>query len=199
LSESPEPTFFETPEHLRRWLEENHASATELWVGFYKKGTGRASVTWPEAVDEALCFGWIDGVRYRIDEESYRQRFTPRRESSTWSAVNIRRMRELTEEGRVRPSGLEAFERRSAKRSGTYSYEQREKARLDEALERRFRAATSAWAYFEQEAPWYRKTAIFWVMSAKRQETRERRLGILIESSAQQERIPQLRRTDDRR
>lgn len=199
MSESPEPTFFEAPEDLRRWLEENHATATELWVGFYKKGTGRPSITWPEAVDEALCCGWIDGVRYRIDEESYRQRFTPRRESSTWSAVNIRRMRELIEEGRVRPSGLEAFERRSEKRSGTYSYEQRERARLDEALERRFRAEAAAWAHFEQEAPWYRKTAVFWVMSAKRQETRERRLGILVESSAQQARIPQLRRTDDRR
>jgi len=193
MPNDPDPLFFETAEDFRRWLEENHASATELWVGFHKKGTGRPSITWPEAVDEALCFGWIDGVRYRIDEESYRQRFTPRRERSTWSAVNIRRMKELIGEARVRPSGLEAFERRPREKSG-YSYEERRGAELSGAFESRFRAEAAAWEYFAGEAPWYRRTAVFWVMSAKRQETRERRLGVLIKSSAERKRVPPLRR-----
>jgi len=192
----PEPTFFETPAQLCRWLEENHATAGELLMGLYKKGSGRPSITWPESVDEALCFGWIDGVRRSRDEESYTIRFTPRRERSTWSAVNIRRMEELIAAGRARPAGLAAFESRTEDRSRTYSYEQRHRAELDEDLARRFRAEEGAWAHFQGEAPWYRKTATFWVMSAKKPETRERRLATLIASSAEGRRVPPLRRKD---
>ncbi|MEZ5331792.1 MAG: YdeI/OmpD-associated family protein [Thermoanaerobaculia bacterium] len=188
------PTFFETPGDFRRWLQENHETESELIVGFKKKGTGLPSITWPESVDEALCFGWIDGIRRRLDEESYTIRFTPRRPESNWSAVNIRRMGELMDEGRVHSAGRRAFENRTEDRSRTYSYEQRDRAQLDEEMEERFREAEDAWSYFRDEAPWYRKTAIFWVMSAKKQETRERRLGVLIASSRERERIPPLRR-----
>lgn len=192
----PEPTFFETPEQFRRWLEEHYATAGELLVGLYKKGSGRPSITWPESVDEALCFGWIDGVRRSRDEESYTIRFTPRRERSTWSAVNIRRMEELIAAGRARPAGVSAFEQRTEDRSRTYSYERRDRAAFDEELERRFRSEGAAWEHFQGEAPWYRKTATFWVMSAKRPETRERRLAVLIASSAEGKRVPPLRRKD---
>lgn len=191
---APEPRFFETAEDFRHWLERHHATATELVAGFKKKGTGLPSITWPESVDEALCFGWIDGIRRRIDEESYSIRFTPRRPRSNWSALNIRRMRALIAAGRVRPPGLACFESRTADRSRTYSYEQRDRARFDADLERRFRAAEEAWTWFRDQPPGYRKTATFWVMSAKRQSTRERRLGVLVDSSAKGRRIPPLRR-----
>ncbi len=180
-----EPTFFASPVEFRAWLERHHESARELWVGFYKKGSGRASITWPEAVDEALCFGWIDGVRKGIDEESYANRFTPRKPRSTWSAVNIRRVEELTRAGRMRPAGLRAFEQRSEERSATYSYEQRKEASLEPAQERLFRANRKAWEFFQAQAPWYRRAAIWWVVSAKRQETRNKRLATLIEDSEQ--------------
>ena len=194
MTDASEPTFFETPDAFRSWLEENHAEESELVVGFKKKATGLPSITWPESVDEALCFGWIDGIRRRLDDESYTVRFTPRRPESNWSDRNIRRMRALIAEGRVRPAGLAAFEERTADRSRTYSYEQRERARFDDEFEQRFHGEQEAWRWFRQQPPGYRKTATFWVMSAKRQETRERRLGILIESSAKGERIAPLRR-----
>jgi uncharacterized protein YdeI (YjbR/CyaY-like superfamily) len=179
-----EPTFFATPADFRAWLEQHHADTPELLVGYCKKGSGRPSITWPESVDEALCFGWIDGVRRGIDDERYSIRFTPRKARSTWSAVNIARARELIELGRMTPSGLAAFEARSDERSAIYAYEQRRAAELDADQERRFRAAPAAWEWFERQPPSYRRAAIHWVTSAKRPETRERRLAALIEDSA---------------
>ncbi len=134
------PVFFATPQEFRAWLVEHHATATELWIGLYKKGSGRPSITWPEAVDEALCFGWIDSVRQRIDDERYMNRFTPRKPTSNWSAVNIRRVEELTEQRRMRAAGLKAFRERREDRTAIYSYEQRHLAKLEPAQERRFRA-----------------------------------------------------------
>jgi uncharacterized protein YdeI (YjbR/CyaY-like superfamily) len=182
------PRFFATPEALRKWLEEHHETATELWVGLYKKGSGRPSVTWPEVVDEALCFGWIDGVRKSIDDESYMNRLTPRR-ANFWSAVNVRRFEALRKQGRVRPAGLRAFERRRVDETATYSYERRHEAKLDPAFVRRFRSQRKAWDWFQAQPNGYRTTAVYWVMSAKRPETRERRLATLIEDSANGRRI----------
>lgn len=178
------PRFFATSEEFRAWLEEHHADATELWVGYYKKGSGRPSLTWPESVDEALCFGWIDGVRKSIDAESYAIRFTPRRAGSTWSAVNIKRVQELKELGRMTPAGLEAFAARAEERSGIYAYEQRGGAELGEEFEALFRAHAEAWAFFQAQPAGYRKTATWWVVSAKREETRRKRLATLIADSA---------------
>jgi len=154
-----------------------------LLVGFYKRGSGKPSITWPESVDEALCFGWIDGVRRSLDGDGYTIRFTPRKPRSTWSAVNTKRASELIAQGRMRPAGLEAFEKRTGERSGTYSYEQRHTARLDEVYEQQFRANRKAWDYFQAQAPWYRRTAIWWVVSARREETRLKRLATLIAES----------------
>ncbi len=179
-----EPTTFERPQDFRTWLEQHHDSASEIWVGYYKKASGKPSMTWPESVDEALCFGWIDGIRKSIDAEAYMIRFTPRRARSIWSAVNIGRVAALTEEGRMRPSGLEAFEARREDRSGIYSYEQRDEAKLDPGYEKRFSAKKEAWAAFEAMPKSYRQAAIRWVMTAKKEETRERRLATLIEDSA---------------
>jgi len=187
-----EPTFFATPDEFRAWLQEHHATASELLVGFHKKDSGRPSITWPRAVDQALCFGWIDGVRRRIDDASYSIRFTPRKARSTWSAVNVRRVGELTAEGLMHPAGLAAFERRSAARTAIYSYEQRRGAELDAERERRFRANERAWAWFEAQPPSYRRTATHWVISAKRAETRERRLERLIADSAAGRPMPPL-------
>jgi uncharacterized protein YdeI (YjbR/CyaY-like superfamily) len=188
-----EPTTFERPDDFRRWLERHHESEPELWVGYFKKASGRASMTWPESVDEALCYGWIDGIRKRIDDERYMIRFTPRRAGSIWSAVNIGRVAVLTEEGRMRPAGREAFETRREDRSGIYSYERRDEAVLSPAFEKRFRARKRAWAWFEAQPKGYRQNTIRWVMSAKRQETRERRLATLMEDSAAGLRIAPLR------
>lgn len=179
-----EPIFFETPADFRAWLEEHHADRSELLVGFHKKGTGRPSLTWPESVDQALCFGWIDGVRRSLDEHSYTIRFTPRKARSTWSAINIRRAGELIEAGLMAPAGLAALERRSDDRSRIYAYEQRAQAKLDPAAEKEFRANRKAWAFFSEQAPWYRRNATYWVISAKKEETRRKRLRTLIEDSA---------------
>ncbi len=178
------PTFFATPTELRAWLEEHHATTPELWVGFYKKGSGKPSITWPESVDEALCFGWIDGVRKGIDDTSYAIRFTRRKARSIWSAVNVSRATELTRLGLMRPAGLKAFEERAAERSSVYSYEQ-ENAALDAESEQQFRANTQAWDFFQAQAPWYRKAAIWWVISAKKEATRLKRLATLIADSEQ--------------
>jgi uncharacterized protein YdeI (YjbR/CyaY-like superfamily) len=188
------PTFFPTPDDFRKWLERNHEAGGELLVGFYKRGSGKPSITWPESVDQALCFGWIDGVRRSIDETSYSIRFTPRKSASTWSKINIDRVEELKRRGLVHPAGLRAFERRSEKKSGIYSYEQRDKAKLSREDQRRFRAVAEAWAFFRAQAPWYQKTATFWVMSAMREETRKRRLDVLIRDSARGRTIPPLTR-----
>jgi uncharacterized protein YdeI (YjbR/CyaY-like superfamily) len=179
-----EPTFFAAPSAFRAWLEEHHERARELWVGFYKKGSGKPSITWPEAVDEALCFGWIDGVRKGIDDVSYTIRFTPRKARSIWSSVNVKRAEELARLGLMRPAGLSAFEARAAERSGIYAYEQRNAAELAEEYERRFRANRAAWDFFQAQAASYRRTAIWWVVSAKREETRLKRLAALIDDSA---------------
>jgi uncharacterized protein YdeI (YjbR/CyaY-like superfamily) len=179
-----QPRFFATPSEFRAWLEKHHATAKELLVGFHKKGSGKPSITWPEAVDEALSFGWIDGVRRSIDDVSYTNRFTPRTTRSTWSERNIERAKELIAEGRMSPAGRKAFEARTDDRSAIYSYEQRGQAKLGRAFERQFRANTKAWAFFQSQSPGYRTTATYWVVSAKREETRRRRLATLIDDSA---------------
>lgn len=184
-----EPRFFARPEDFRRWLAAHHVQESALLVGFHKLGSGLPSITWPESVDEALCFGWIDGVRRRLDDLSYAIRFTPRKPTSTWSAVNIRRMAELIAEGRVETPGLAAFERRSEKKSAIYAYEQRNEAAFDAAFERRFRAQKAAWTFFQAQPPGYRQLATYWVMTAKRPETREKRLEKLIEVSGAGRRI----------
>ncbi|MGE5827522.1 MAG: YdeI/OmpD-associated family protein [Micromonosporaceae bacterium] len=184
--------FFETPEQWRAWLAEHGADATEVLVGFHKKGTGRPSITWPESVDQALCFGWIDGIRRGLDAESYTIRFTPRKPTSNWSAVNIRRMQELIDQGLVHPAGLRAFERRRDDRSAIYSYEQRRAATLPPEYVRQLRANSAAWEFFRAQAPSYQRTAIYWVVSAKREETRKRRLATLIDDSAHGRRIAPL-------
>lgn len=184
--------FFSTPAELRAWFEANHDTATELWLGYHRKRTGKPSVTWQDVVDQELCFGWIDSVRYSLGDESSAQRITPRRKGSVWSAVNIRRYRELERQGLVHAAGRAAFEKRDEARSGIYSYENA--AAFDPAMESKFRKASAAWRFFEAQAPWYRRTAAHWVMSAKRDETRRRRLSLLIEHSKNGERIPPLRR-----
>jgi uncharacterized protein YdeI (YjbR/CyaY-like superfamily) len=177
------PRFFATPAELRAWLEDNHATATELFVGFYRRGSGKTSITWQELVDEELCFGWIDGVRKGIDDVSYSNRITPRQPRSTWSAINIARAKELIRQGRMRPAGRKAFERRTEARSAIYSYEQQKAAKLEPEAERAFRFNKKAWAFFESRPPSYRKTALYWVISAKREETRQKRLATLIRDS----------------
>jgi uncharacterized protein YdeI (YjbR/CyaY-like superfamily) len=187
------PRFFTTPAEFRKWLEKHHASETELWVGFHKKASGKPSLTWPEAVEEALCFGWIDGVRHSLDETSYTNRFTPRKPTSNWSLINVNKVAELIASGRMRPAGLRAFEQRAEARTGIYSFEQRAEAKLDRAMERRFRSDEKAWAYWQSCPPGYRKIATFWVVSAKQDETRQRRLGTLIDDSSHGRRLAQLR------
>ena len=187
------PTFFATPSEFRAWLEKHHDTTQELWVGFYKTNSGKPSITWPEAVDEMLCFGWIDGVRKGIDDVSYTIRVTPRKPRSTWSAVNIKRVKELTTQGLMRAAGLKAFEQRAEERSEIYAYE-RENARLDDAFEQQFRANTKAWDFFQAQAASYRKAAIWWVGSPKKEETRLKRLATLIEDSEHGRTVPPLTR-----
>jgi len=189
-----EPTFFETPEHFREWLHANHLTEKELMVGFHKVGTGRPSITWPQSVDEALCVGWIDGVRRRLDDDRYVIRFTPRKAGSIWSSVNIRRMGELAAEGRVLPAGQAAFDRRREDKSAIYSYERSTEAALPPEYEARFKADPAAWAFFQAQAPWYRRTATHWVISAKKEETRDKRIATLIADSAAGRPIAQLDR-----
>lgn len=187
------PKFFKTPSTFRKWLEAHHASAKELSVGFYKKGSGKTSITWPESVDEALCLGWIDGIRKSIDEESYMIRFTPRKPTSVWSAVNIRNAEELIKQKRMQPAGMKAFAARKENRSGIYSYEQRS-AELVEPYQAKLKRNKAAWKFFQSQPAWYRKVANWWVVSAKRDETRLKRLDQLIEDSAQGRTIRQVLR-----
>lgn len=184
------PRFFATPAKFRAWLETNHATKTELLVGFYKRDSGLQSITWPESVDEALSFGWIDGVRKRIDDVSYTIRFTPRKAKSYWSSVNTKRYAELEKLGRIAPAGRKTFEARDAAVTARYSFE-REAAQFEEAAEKKFRANKKAWTYFQAQAPHYRRTATWYVVSAKREETRARRMDTLIEVSAKGELLPQ--------
>jgi uncharacterized protein YdeI (YjbR/CyaY-like superfamily) len=181
-----------TADEFRAWLEENHETASEIEVVFYKKGSGKPSMTWSESVDQALCFGWIDGVRRGRDEESYTVRFTPRKPRSTWSKVNVAKVERLKERGLMRPAGLAAFERRSDDRTGVYSFEN--ETELAPEYDAQLRSNKAASDYFESRPPWYRRTAIHLVMSAKREETRLRRLAQLIEDSAAGRDIKQLRR-----
>ena len=189
-----EPVFFPTPADFREWLQRHHQSERELLVGFYKKGSGRPSITWPESVAEALCFGWIDGVRRSIDDESYTIRFTPRKRGSIWSAVNMRLAEELIRDGRMQPAGLAAWEARDPAKSAVYSFEQKEAAQLPAEAEARFQANVQAWSFWQAQPPGYRKTAVHWVVSARREETRARRLQTLIDDSAAGQRIALLRR-----
>jgi uncharacterized protein YdeI (YjbR/CyaY-like superfamily) len=180
-----DPLFFATPDELRAWFAANHTSTAEMWLGYYKKDSGKASVTWPESVDQALCFGWIDGLRKSIDGESYKIRFTPRKSNSTWSAVNIQRVAELTEQGLMQPAGLAAFEKRKAENSVIYSYEQSSESSLPDEYLHQLQANEAVWAFFQAQTPSYQKGAIHWVMSAKKEETRLKRLATLIDDSQQ--------------
>ncbi len=184
--------FFETAADLRAWFEANHDTADELWIGYHLKRTGRASVTWRDVVDAALCFGWIDSVRYSLGDGTSAQRITPRRKRSVWSNGNVNRFRELERDGLVHSGGRAAFEARDPQRSGIYSFENRSRG-LSAAQEAAFRKRARAWRFFQAQPPSYRRTAAFWVVSAKRPETRERRLATLIACSESGERIPILR------
>lgn len=188
-----EPKFFATPSEWEEWLEKHHAEATELIVGFHKRDSGKPSITWPESVDVALCFGWIDGVRRSVDKASYCIRFTPRKLRSIWSAVNVKRATELKKQGLLRPAGLKAFGAREEDRSRVYAFEQQAIA-FSPAQEKRFRANKAAWKFFKARPPWYRRTATWWVISAKREETRDKRLATLIDDSEHERTIAQLTR-----
>lgn len=179
-----EPTYFPTPTDLQQWFEKHHETEKELLVGYYKKDSGKPSITWPESVDEALCVGWIDGVRRSLGAESYTIRFTPRRANSIWSAVNIARVEALTNEGRMKAAGLAAFEVRKEDKSGIYSHEQRDKIELSPAETKQFKGNTKAWEFFEAQTGSYRKAVLWWIVSAKQDATRVKRLTSLIDDSA---------------
>ena len=184
------PKFFRTSADFETWLEKNHATATELWVGFYTKDSEKPSITWPESVDQALCFGWIDGIRKRVDEISYQIRFTPRRRGSIWSAINIKRAKELAKQKQMRPLGLKAFVGRIENKSGIYSYEQRS-TELDQPYTKLLKKNKAAWNFFRTQSPSYRKMIGWWIISAKREETRMARLEKLINESAKGNRLLQ--------
>ena len=188
----PKPRFFRTPALWRTWLRTNRATAEHLWVGFYKRDSGKPSITWPQSVDEALCYGWIDGVRKNVDAESYKIRFTRRKKGSVWSSVNVRRVTALRDAGRMRAAGEAAFEQRKANRSGIYSYEQRP-AELPRPWLAKLKKNKAAWTFFAAQPPWYRRTATWWVISAKQDQTRERRFAQLRDDSAAGLRIGPLR------
>jgi uncharacterized protein YdeI (YjbR/CyaY-like superfamily) len=188
----PDAVFFTTPGELRAWFEQHHADAPELLVGYWKKHTGRPGITHTEAIEQALCFGWIDSVGRRIDDDRYAVRFTPRRKGSVWSAVNIAAVARLTEQGLMHPAGQHAFDTRRPDRVAVYSYEQPADAALDEAQLALFRADEQAWAWFDAQPPSYRRAAVHWVVSAKRADTRERRLHQLITDSRVSRRVPPL-------
>jgi uncharacterized protein YdeI (YjbR/CyaY-like superfamily) len=184
------PTFFPTPTAFREWLEQHHDQADVLWVGYYKKGSGKPSITWPESVDEALCYGWIDGLRKSIDDLSYTIRFTPRRPGSFWSGVNIKRAQALIEAGQMRPAGLTAFQARKENRAGIYSYEQRG-VDLEGPYNGLLKKNKAAWRFFQAQPASYRKAVSWWVISAKKEETRLKRLEKLMTHSAQGQRLPE--------
>jgi uncharacterized protein YdeI (YjbR/CyaY-like superfamily) len=192
---SPQETaiYFESPEDFRDWLRLHHKTETEVWVGFWKKATGRQKMSWSQAVDQALCFGWIDGKLHRVDDQRHVQRFTPRRPTSNWSKVNIEKMAKLEAEGLVAPAGRRAFEARSAARSGVYSFERGDQPdRLPDEYDKRLSPA--AREYLDGRPPWYRRAAVHWVTSAKREATREKRLATLIACSEGGQDVPPLRR-----
>jgi len=182
------PKFFSTRDEFREWLEQNHDKVSELLIGFHKKSSGKKSITYPEALDEALCYGWIDGVRKKLNETSYVQRFTPRKPTSIWSLINVRHVERLKKERRMQPPGLKAYALRDPKRTGIYSFENRPRE-LSPAYEKRFRQNKQAWKFFEEQAPYYKRLLIFRIMSAKKEETQIRRLEELIECSAKGHRL----------
>jgi uncharacterized protein YdeI (YjbR/CyaY-like superfamily) len=184
-------TYFKSASEFRRWLEVNHARVTELWVGLFKKDSGKGGLTYAEAVDEALCFGWIDGLKKRVDALSYTHRFTPRKPKSKWSRINIQNVERLKKAGRMTPAGLQAYAARVPERSGVYSFENAPR-QLAAAEEREFKADAIAWEFFQQQPPGYRRLAIWWVISAKKSETRARRLGQLIAESRRGRRLGQV-------
>jgi uncharacterized protein YdeI (YjbR/CyaY-like superfamily) len=186
-----EIVHFQSAADFREWLTLNHGKARELWVGFYKKKSGMVGISYQEAVDEALCFGWIDGLKKAVDDVSYTHRFTPRKPKSFWSAVNIKRVGELKRAGRMMRSGLKAFAGRDEQKARQYSYE-RSTCKLEGAQEKQFRKNAEAWRFFQSQPPGYRRTASWWVISAKREETRDKRLFSLIETSERQQRLPML-------
>jgi uncharacterized protein YdeI (YjbR/CyaY-like superfamily) len=188
--------FFASGAEFRAWLEANHATKKELIVGYHKRGSGKPSMTWPESVDEALCFGWIDGVRRSLGPDAYTIRFTPRKPTSVWSAVNVARVAELTKAGRMQPAGERAFAARRADRTGIYSFEQRKSLVLEPSHERTLRANRKAAAFFDAQPPWYQRAVIHWIVSAKREETRLRRLAQLVKDSAAGRTVPPLTRPD---
>ncbi len=188
-----DPIFFKKQSDLRMWFEKNHEKEKELLVGFYKKDSRRQSITWPESVDEALCFGWIDGIRRSIDEISYSIRFTPRNPKSIWSAINIKKVENLSKLGLMKPAGIAAFNKLDQNKSKIYSFEQRV-VKFDKKYETIFKRNKKAWKYFSNQVPSYQKPAIHWVMSAKLEETRLRRLNILINDSAKEQKIILLKR-----
>lgn len=181
------PIFFATTKEFRKWLEENHTTEKEVLVGFYKKGTGKASMNWSESVDQALCFGWIDGVRRSVDEESYYNRFTPRKPNSNWSLINIKKVEELTKAGLMKPAGQKVFDARKEDKTGIYYHET--EYILDPAYEKEFKAHKNAWEFFEKQAPSYKKVTIHWLMSAKQEKTRLSRLEKIISESEQLRRL----------
>jgi len=190
----PKPTFFSTPADFRAWLEAHHDKLREQLVGFHKKDSGKPSITWPESVQVALCFGWIDGVRKSLDETSYTIRFTPRKPTSTWSSINIKLVRKLTKQGLMHPAGLKAFAARRAKKSAIYSYEQRNSAQFTREQAKQFRANKAAWEFFGSQVPWYQKVCTYWVITAKREETKLKRFSLLIEHSQNRRTLPHLTR-----
>ena len=198
MGDDPKARFFETPSELRDWLDEHHETADELIVGAWKKSTGRPTLTWPEIVEEALCVGWIDSIRRSVPGDGWTIRLTPRRRGSNWSAVNIAKVAELRAAGRMRPAGEAAFAARTAARSAVYSYEQRHKATLEPDEEVRFRENEAAWTWFEGRPASYRTAATYWIVSAKRPETRAKRLATLVEDSAAGRTIRPLTRPGDR-
>lgn len=176
------PAFFAKQSDFRKWFEKNHKKETELIVGFYKVNSGKPSMTWSQSVDQALCFGWIDGIRKSIDKDRYQIRFTPRKPTSIWSTINIRKIKELTKQGLMKPAGIASFKNRKENKSNLYTYENDE-LEFSPHLQQRFKANRSAWNYYQSLAPTYRKSSKNWVMSAKQETTREKRLGKLIEHS----------------
>lgn len=189
MASPPKPTFFKTPAAFRAWLRRNHDKETELWVGYYKKASGKGGMVYKEALDEALCLGWIDGVVRSIDGDRYMQRWTPRRKDSHWSLVNVRRFAELDAAGRIEPAGRAAFLRKTVARTGKASYEA-PVASLTPAQAKKLKANRKAWTFFESAPPGYQRAVKYWVTAAKQEATRERRLDLLIECSARGERVP---------
>lgn len=193
----PTPThvkYFRTPADLRAWFDQNHEKAREQWIGYYKKDSGKPSITWPESVDQALCFGWIDGVRKSIDAQRYAIRFTPRRPTSNWSAVNIRRIAELKKLGLMKKPGLELFKQRRKEKANRYSFEQRKNPELPAPLRKKFQANKKAWTFFTSQPPWYQRACLWWVISAKQETTTIKRLGQLIRDAENGKSIPSLTR-----